>query len=162
MFITLITDCADDNALGRSTTRLSTLFSCPITTIGGNSDLEAAGNLIDALDAAGGQKGVILVNVAPRHKEAKKWPNGTPFGYFFYQETLVVASIDGLTLTLVKKFGLIDQINLMDIPTVVNTLAKNDVISKELAEHIIHTQFRSFEFLPRVAKWLIDGVQIPY
>ena len=97
MFVTLITDCKDDNALGRSTTRLSTLFDCNITTIGVNgwdADLEAAGNLIDMLDASEGKKGVILVNVAPRHKSGKKWPNGTPFGYFHYKDTLVVISVD--------------------------------------------------------------------
>lgn len=162
MFVTLITDCKDDNALGRSTTRLATFFECHITTVGVNSDLEASGNLIDVLDAAGGEKGVVLVNVAPRHQEAKKWPNGTPFGFFYYKETLVVASIDGLTLSLVKKLGLVDKINLMDIPEVVTTLADKKIISQELATHIIHTQFRSFEFLPRVAKWLTSKVPIPY
>ena len=118
MFVTLITDCKDDNALGRSTTRLSTLFECNITTIGVNgwdADLEAAGNLIDVLDASEGKKGVVLVNVAPRHRSGKKWPNGTPFAYFHYKETLVVTSIDGLTLSLVKKFNLVDRVNVMDI-----------------------------------------------
>ncbi len=161
MFVTLITDCQDDNALGRLTTRLSTLFNCHITTIGVGSDLEAAGNLIDTLDASIGEKGIVIVNVAPRHKEAKKWPNGTPFGYFFYKQTLVISSVDGLTLSLVKKFGLTDQIKLMDIPTIVSTLVENGAIIKDLAGHITHTQFRSFEFLPRVAKWLSDGTQIP-
>ena len=170
MFVTLITDCKDDNALGRSTTRLSALFpNTHITTMGVNSDLEAAGNLIDALDASEGKKGVLLVNVAPRHKTGKKWPNGTPFGYFYcgagasahYQKTLI-ASIDGLTLSLVKKFGLVEEIKLIDIPEVVTKLAQDKTITKELADRIIHTQFRSFEFLPRVAKWLSDDLFIPH
>ncbi len=163
MFVTLITDCKDDNALGRSTTRLAALFpGSHLTTMGVDSDLEAAGNLIDALDAAGGGKGVILVNVAPRQKEAKKWSNGTPFGFFYCQKTLVISSIDGLTLSLVKKLKIADQINLLDIPEVVNKLAEDGVITKVLADHIIHTQFRSFEFLPRVAKWLLGGLKIPH
>lgn len=164
MFVTLITDCKDDNALGRSTTRLSTLFECNITTIGVNgwdADLEAAGNLIDMLDASEGKKGVILVNVAPRHKSGKKWPNGTPFGYFHYKETLVVISVDGKTLSLVKKFGLIDHVKVMDIPTVMKSLYEQRIISEELVEHVMHTQFRSFEFLPRVAAWLTEGQEIP-
>jgi len=118
MFITVITDCQDDNAFGRQTTRLSQYFQYPITTVGVKNDLEAAGNLIDILDASEGSEGTVLVNVAPRHKEAKRWENGTPFGYFYYKNTLVISSIDGLTLSLVKKFSLVESINLMDIPTV--------------------------------------------
>ncbi len=164
MFVTLITDCKDDNALGRSTTRLSTLFECNVTTIGVNgwdADLEAAGNLIDMLDASAGKKGVILVNVAPRHKSGKKWPNGTPFGFFHYKETLVVISVDGLSLSLVKKLGIVNHINVMDIPTVMKYLKQQGIVSKDLVEHISHTQFRSFEFLPRVAAWLAEGIEIP-
>lgn len=164
MFVTLITDCKDDNALGRSLTRISTLFNCNITAVGVNgwdADLEAAGNLIDILDASEGKSGVIMVNVAPRHKSGKKWPNGTPFGYFYYKETLVVISVDGLTLSLVKKLGLVDQVYMLDIPTVVKSLQDGKVITKESANHIIHTQFRSFEFLPRVAAWILEGFDIP-
>lgn len=164
MFVTLITDCKDDNALGRSTTRLSTLFECNVTTIGVNgwdADLEAAGNLIDMLDASEGKKGVILVNVAPRHKSGKKWPNGTPFGYFHYKETLVVISVDGLTMSLVKKLGIVNHVNVMDIPTVMKYLKQQRIVAKDLVEHISHTQFRSFEFLPRVAAWLAEGIEIP-
>lgn len=164
MFAAIITDCKDDNALGRSTVRLSQYVNCPITTVGVNgwdADLEAAGNLIDLLDASEGKPGVIIVNVAPRHKSGKKWPNGTPFSYFHYKETLIVSSIDGLTLSLVKKFGLVDAVNIMDIPTVLKSLEQRGVITQELVDHISHTQFRSFEFLPRVAGWLLDGLEIP-
>ncbi len=164
MFAAIITDCKDDNALGRSQVRLSQYVSCPITTVGVNgwdADLEAAGNLIDLLDASEGKPGVILVNVAPRHKSGKKWPNGTPFAYFHYKETLVVISIDGQTLSLVKKFNLVNHVNLMDIPTVLKSLQERGVVSAELVDHIMHTQFRSFEFLPRVAGWLLDGLEIP-
>src|SRR5688572_12965729 len=98
MFVTIINDCKDENAFGRQATKAAALFGCSIVTVGVDSDIEAAGNLIDCLDAGEGKEGVILVNVAPRHGDAKKWPNGTPFGYFLYKETLVVTSIDGLTL----------------------------------------------------------------
>ncbi len=164
MFAAIITDCKDDNALGRSKVRLSQYIQCPITTVGVNgwdADLEAAGNLIDLLDASEGKPGVIIVNVAPRHNQGKKWPNGTPFCYFHHKETLVVSSIDGLTLSLIKKFGIIKEVNLMDIPTVLKSLENRRVINQELVDHISLTQFRSFEFLPRVAGWLLDGLEIP-
>jgi len=163
MFVTIINDCKDANTFGRQETRASILFGTHISSVGvdfGNT-LQAAGNLIDVLDASDGQEGVVLVNVAPRHGDGKRWPNGTPFGYFHYKKTLVVASISGYTLSLVKKLGLVNEIHVMDIPTVIKSVVQKEIISQATGEHIIHTQFRSYDFVPRVAKWLLDGVEIP-
>jgi len=151
MFITMITDCKDENARGRQLTRAGALFNFPASLVGVASDLEAAGNLIDVLDAAEGREGVVLVNVAPRNGAAKKWKNGTPFGYFWYEKTLVVASVDGLTLSLVKKLELADVIHVLDIPESVEELKAKGEITKGQMQQIIDTQFRSFEFLPRIA-----------
>lgn len=148
MFITVINDCACANARGRQETRLASLFSSPINFVGVSSDLEAAGNIIDALDAGEGREGIILANVAPRNNKAKKWPNGTPFCYFYYKKTLVVSSIDGLTLSLVKKFKLVEAVKVVDLA---KTVQKN--LPKQATE-IINTQFRSYEFLPKLAFWL--------
>lgn len=161
MFITIINDCRDENAMGRQATKAASLFACPVVTVGVGSDLEAAGNLIDVLDASEEKAGVVLVNVAPRHGDAKKWENGTPFGYFFFKETLVVSSIDGLTLSLIKKLKLVEKIKIFDIPVVLKYLKDQDIISDSDVEHISRTQFRSLEFLPRVAKWLKDGLDLP-
>lgn len=162
MFVTIINDCLDDNSFARQATKVAVLFGCPVNTVGVKSDLEAAGNLIDTLDAGEGKEGVILVNVAPRHGQAKKHSNGTPFGYFYYKQTLVIASIDGLTLSLVKKLKLVNEIRLLDIPDVCKWLEENSYINKAAFEHIIHTQFRSLEFLPRVAFWLKNSLDLPY
>jgi len=171
MFITLINDCFDENVKARLGTRVSALIGVTPTFVGVGGGLksdnskdpaeyESAGCLIDTLDAAGDEKGIILVNVANRHGKGKKWPNGTPFGYFYVRNTLVVSTIDGLTLSLIKKLQLVQIIHLFDIPTVMRQLTVNKVLEKEQAEHITNTQFRSFEFQPRVAKWLIDGKNI--
>lgn len=161
MFCTIINDCKDENAFGRQATRAAALLGCPVQTVGVKTDLEAAGNLIDMLDAAEGGKGVVLVNVAPRNGKAKKWPNGTPFGYFFHGETLIVTSIDGQTLSLVKKLGLVDTIHVFDIPTVMKNVAESGSLSAELANEISQTQFRSFQFTPRAAAWLLNGIDLP-
>ena len=73
MFVTIINDCKDSNTFGRQETRASLLFNTHIATVGVEYGvtLEAAGNLIDILDASEGAKGVILVNIAPRHPAAK-------------------------------------------------------------------------------------------
>lgn len=162
MFVTIITDCRDANTTGRQATRLATLFPQTQISMVGIADfveIEAAGNLIDMLDASEGKEGVILLNSAPRQK--KKWPNGTPFGYFWYKKTLVVATIDGLALSLVKKLGLASEILVTDIPTVTASLVKEGTITEELAYQLVHTQFRSFDYMPRLAKWVMDGLDIP-
>ena len=140
MFCAIINDCKDANAAGRQLARVTSLLGCPANVVGVGSDLEAAGNLMDILDAGEGKKGAVLVNVAPRNGKGKKWPNGTPFGYFWYKETLVVSSVDGLTLSLVKKLGVLKDFRVLETP----------------AEYVKY-QFRSFAFLPKAAKDLLEG-----
>jgi hypothetical protein len=167
MFVTIITDCSDTNAFGRQMTRASSLFGFSPIPVAITpefevpSDIEAGSHLIDMIDASRGSRGVILVNKAPRSGKAKKWKNGTPFGYFWYKETLVVSSIDGHALSLAKKFGLTDGINVFDIPTVMEFAKSQNLLEDWEADYVVNTQFRSFEFLPRVAKWVFDGVAVP-
>lgn len=149
MFCTIINDCKDANAAGRQVTRVASLLNCASSLIGVQNDLEAAGNLVDALDAGEGGRGVILVNVAPRNGpstssgQGKKWENGTPFGYFWYKDTLVVSSVDGLTLSLAKKIAIIQNFRVLETP-------------KEYAKN----QFRSFDFLPRAASVLLGKEEL--
>lgn len=158
MFISIITDCEDGNARIRQQTRYSVLFpGVPSSFAGVSSDLGAAGNLIDVLDAAGDEEGIIAVNVAPRHKSAKKWPNGTPFGYLWYKKILIVCTIDGEVLSLLKKFGLAGQVKVTDI----RTILKLGGYSPEAVEHAANSQFRSFDYLPRLAKIAWDKKDIP-
>ncbi len=168
MFVTIINDCRDGNAMNRQATRVASYFGAPVYTLGvtdfgseGNGEIEAAGNLIDTFDASGGEKGVILVNVAVRHGKGKKWPNGTPFGYFYYKQTLVIGTIDGYCFSLAKKFGLVENIKLMDIPTVMDEMIRQGHHDEEFRRLVVDSQFRSYEFIPRVAKWLMDGIEIP-
>ncbi len=51
MNITIINDCRDANAIGRQTARTSSLLNGPVSFIGVASDIQAAGNIIDILDA---------------------------------------------------------------------------------------------------------------
>lgn len=163
MFVTIINDCRDQNAMARQATRMGAYVNAPVSTVGVSSfdELEAAGDLIDMLDAGEGGEGIILVNVAPRHGKGKKWPNGTPFGYFYYKKTLVVSTIDGLSLSLVKKLQLTDTIKLLDLPTVIDAMIDLGQIDPNQREHLVKTQFRSYEFSPRVAKWLHEGIVLP-
>ena len=161
MIITIINDCRDANAVGRQSVRNTALFDRPTAFIGVQSDLEAAGNLIDALDAAEDKGGVVLVNVAPRNGKAKKWGNGTPFGYFWYRKTLVVASIDGYTLSLVKKLKVVNFVYVLDIPIALDVLIKNGKMSDASKNYIVNSQFRSYDFLPLISNYLMEHDDAP-
>jgi len=165
MFVTIINDCNSQNDFGRQATRIFRLFGrIPVITVsiefGGT--YAASGNLMDMLDASDGQKGSILVNAAPRHGLGKKWPNGTPFGYFYYKDTLIISTIDGYCLSLVKKLGLINRLYITDVPTVVDEMIKRKLLDPRLRGIIVKSQFRSFDYMPRLAKWLTDGVNVPH
>lgn len=161
--ITVINDCDSPNDKGRQMIRYISLFGMTPQFIGINnfSEIEAAGEIIDALDAQTDIPGIIAVNAAPRHGKAKKWPNGTPFGYLFVGKTLIVSSVDGVTLSLLKKFKLTDSINVTDIKTVLNSKEIINELDEKTRTRIINTQFRSFEYLPRLAKWLSEDKEIP-
>lgn len=163
MFVTIINDCTDGNTRGRQETRVMRLLAVPVSyvEIGNFSELEAAGNLIDILDATDGQEGAVLVNSAPRHGRGKKWPNGTPFGYFYFKKTLVITTVAEQTLSLAKKFGIIETYYLTDIPKVMKKMIEEGKIDEETARRIEKSQFRSFDYVPRLAKWLLDGVDVP-
>ncbi len=161
MFTTIINDCKDDNARGRQESRIASLHQTGLSFIGVQSDLEAAMQLIDVLDATEGRKGLVLVNVAPRGGHTRQWENGTPFGYFWYQETLVVASVDGFVLSAVKKLGLVTEVHLLDTHTGAAAMLEAGFISAEAASRIPTTQFRSFDFIPRAGVFLLQGGHLP-
>ncbi len=168
MFITVINDCRSPNEKGRQETRLHSLFGFSVSFVGVQSDfsvnatLEAAGNLIDVLDAAEDREGIILVNVAPRGEQGKDGHNGTAFCYFYFKKTLVISTVRGHSLSLVKKLGLVETVRLMDVATVCAYADQKELLSHELATYIPTTQFRSFDFVPRVAYWLHKGYEIPH
>ncbi len=152
MNITIINDCKDANAKNRQITRVSSLFNTSASFVGVDKDIEASGNLVDTLDALGDTEGVILVNIAPRNGKAKQWKNGTPFGYFWYKKVLCVSSIDGLTLSLIKKLHLVSSIKVLDIrESLAESGYDDDIIARA-----VNSQFRSYDFLPFVAKYIFE------
>lgn len=160
MNITIINDCKDVNAAGRQVTRAAALCDAPVSYIAVHNDIEAAGNLIDTLDALDGHKGIVLVNVAPRNGAAKKWKNGTPFGYFWCNNTLVVATIDGYTLSLIKKFGLAKDITVLEVADTLDQMIVQKQFSPEKRDTVVNTQFRSLNFSPHVAAFLWAGYEL--
>jgi len=154
MQITIINDCQDQNAKLRQVSRTGSYFkNASVDCFGVNSELEAAGFLLDAIDSFEGREGVILANVAPRNGSAHKWKNGTPFGYFWHKKTLIVTTIDGIILSLANKYDIIGKLYILEIKDVLDSIKKRE-LSDDVKSRIIASQFRSFDFLPRAAYWI--------
>jgi hypothetical protein len=49
----------------------------------------------------------------------------------------------------------------MDIPTVLTQLVSDGIVTQDMRDYITQTQFRSFDFVPRVPQWIAQGIQIP-
>lgn len=166
-----INDCHDENARVRLSARTAELIGETAGFAGTTSTLEAGGLLVDVLDALDGAvhgrtpherpDRVVLVNVAPRSGEAKRHENGTPFCYFRYRGILVVATVDGYTLSFIKKLGLVDSVRVLDTRATLGTLRVAGLLSSEEEARISHTQFRSYEFSPRVAAYLLEHAELP-
>lgn len=149
------TDCKDANALTRLEARLAVLFSgSTIHGVGIDTDSEAAGCILDTIDALRitGKKAVVIGNLAPRTD--KHYKNGAPF---------YVGHVDYVTLiatktcfALLAKLGLITTIYETDVETVCRAF-----LSEAEALRIANSQFRSFEYVPRLARWAYDQEKIP-
>jgi hypothetical protein len=164
--IIVISDCRDDNAKNRVLVRLASLFPGAATHfIGVNDDLDAGGNLIDVLDALDGQPGIIIVNAAPRGGDhSTRWRNGSPFGTVTIDGTIVVATLAGYTLSFAKKLGLpvsLNDVREFDLQQVLEAQLQSGRFERDEIDRVTRTQFRSFEFAPRLAKWLKSGRDLP-
>lgn len=157
-FVGVITDC-NDEAMVAMTARLASWLDCtaipPIGVEGEHQDLQASHHLVRMLDATCGRPGVFLVNAAPRDAaEQAGYENGAPFGYFFYGKTLVVSTMHGRTLSLVKKLGIATTIRVVSIADVLKVAVEHGELNAETALRVENTQFRGFEFGPRLVEWL--------
>lgn len=149
------TDCKDPNALTRLEARLTTLFeNSQIYGVGINSDIEASGCILDTLDALriGNKPAIIIGNLAPRSD--KHYKNGAPFYIGKVGKVIIVAT--QTCFTLLSKYKLIDTIYETDVETVCKKF-----LPKKEADRIANSQFRSFEYVPRLAKWVYEKKKIP-
>jgi len=153
MNVTIINDCRDDNAKNRQIARTASLLNCNVSFVGVKDDVEASGNIIDTFDALCDSEGIVIVNVAPRNGKSRQWENGTPFAYFWYKNILCLASVEGHTLSLVKKLGLVKSVRIFDIKQSLLEAGYSD----KIAEHAARSQFRSFDFLPRIAGYVFTN-----
>lgn len=136
---------------------LKTGIMAPITFVGVEHDFEAALNLIDQIDAIGEEPGGIVVNVAPRDGEAHTHGNGTMFACFQYKQIWIISTIGGLTLSLVKKLHLTESLFVIHAGDAIKRMAQNGFIPEQRVSEIVNSQFRSFDFAPRVLAYVLSG-----
>jgi len=155
--IVVINDCRDDNARVRLTTRLAALFpKMNIEFVGVNSHIEAAGNLVDVLDAALGKSALVLVNVAPRNGN-HRWKNGSPFGYVQVGNSHIFSTIEGYTLSLLARVVEPFTVRVFDTDETVRWFG----LHLWQQQIIAASQFRSFDFLPLLASGVLAGRRLP-
>ncbi len=168
----IITDCSDHNAQSRQQLRFASLFGATSSFLGLRKhapDLEAAGHLIDQLDILSRtpksitqSQSVIILNVAPRGQAVKKnYPNGSPFCYVKVNQTYIISTYEGRSLSLLKQFNLADQVQVLDIPTVTAAAIGWGELTFEQSAAINNSQFRSLEFAPLAAYWLTHSFDVP-
>lgn len=154
MQITIISDCKDDNARGRQQSRYQALLGDSNQVfIGASTDLQAQGELIDAIDARKGEPAIIVVNVAPRGNK-EKYPNGIPFCFHKLGDMVIIGTPNCFPLA--KKLGMFGKTFQTDILEVCSKF-----LPEAEAKRIAESQFRSFEYLPYLAKWIKEGKEIP-
>jgi hypothetical protein len=167
MFTTIITDCKSQNAKLRQITRFTAMGLGCVSAFGINSNLsadatvEAGANLIDALDASDGKRGLIFTNVAPRGKD-KETDNGSSFCYFWYKDTLVISTVEGYCLYFVNKFRLKEKVGLINTDELTDWAYKSGLINSHLNKYLKTTQFRSYDLVPKLAVWILKKYKVPF
>jgi hypothetical protein len=154
MQVTIISDCSDSNARSRQEIRYKALLgiNVGITFVGAETSLEASGCLIDAIDAYQDTAGIIVVNVAHRGNK-DIYPNGIPFCYSKVGNLNIVGTPNCFSLA--KKLGIIENTNETDVFTVCK-----EFLPEAEAQRIASSQFRSYEYLPYLVKWISEGKEI--
>lgn len=164
---TIITDCGDDNARARIQARIATLMGATpifIPILSTSPEIECAVQLVDSLDACNNTpisaavSKLVIANVAPR---LGSHDNGAPFCYFHVGNTLVVSTFSSYCLSLVRELAIADHIFLLDVVAVTEAAASGGLITSAHAHFIQNSQFRSLEFVPLVAFWLLTGQNVP-
>lgn len=149
-----ITDCGGSETQLRLNLRIKSLFPDAHVEHAHILNLvEASGHIIGALQAVKGEPCIVLANVAPRG-DKKKHKNGTPFCFQYVGDSLIVGTPDSFCL--LKKLRIISHVHETDVLTVCEKF-----LSKREAREIANSQFRSYEYLPFLAKWLWEGKDVP-
>ncbi len=159
--VRVISDCRDGNARMRYEDRFNAILpGAHVKVRRVRNDLQAAGNLVDAIQARRWRHGVIVLNVAPRN-EAQERPadwNGSPFGYVRVDSVDIFGTVEGDGFTLLQKvLGRRLELEVFEAAEVVKHLDVDEDTRREMVE----SQFRSCEFVPDLMAVVLSGKPLP-
>lgn len=150
--IIVINDVCDENGRAKQQARCHSLLGQVPVFVGVRDDIEASGEIIDQFANLKGAPGLIIAQSAPRTTETNK-TNGTGFCYFWHEDTLFITSVKGRILSLVKKLGLVANVNLIKSDEAIDQVG---VVNER------DSQFRSLEWLYAFAQHLLSGQDLPH
>lgn len=162
----VITDCHCANAVLRQFMVWQNFAgTAPPAVISITGDIDGAGMLVDALVEARREPWVIFCQSSPRDTSSADSDNGSPFAYFWYENTLVIASVAGRMLSLAKELGFIDRgssVQVMDVSEVVDHMVYElKMFDGVEGRQIKHSQFRSLKFAPQAVGWILGNIKFP-
>lgn len=157
--IIFFTDCSDSNAIARVSAHLVARNpNYQTQVLGINSCPEAALNIENILEVwrkANSTGNVVVGNIAPRTE--KQWQNGAPFCYCWISGNLVVATPACFSILIKQDLIPGGFIYETDVEIVCSKF-----LSKQEAEEISKTQFRSLWYVPLLIQWILQGKEIPF
>lgn len=156
MKINIFTDCIDPEAASRQVSRYEAFFpEANAHCYGVRTDIEMAGCILGQIDAmrVADEPAIIVGNIAPR--EDRRYENGAPFCFTWIGKILIVGTPPA--------FGLCQKFNLLkeSVYQTNTTEVCNHFLSGEEELLASKTQFRSFEYVPRLVKWIMEGRHVP-
>ncbi|MCC6323281.1 hypothetical protein IT400_00640 [Candidatus Nomurabacteria bacterium] len=167
--IYVISDCADPEA--QLCYDASFAHEFPIANVkcyGITHPLQAGGFALRPIDLHKGDPAIVFVNYAPRRDKDRKegYLNGRPFGYFFIDKTLVIASDEPEIWSMFKlvslPLGVVRKIECEKIPGMPTTQFRSGLIIPKVAKMILFGNLDCQIFEPKVVDvknkiWHIDN-----
>lgn len=141
--IAIVSDCGGQ-AMSRMTTRFHALHTDAVCIpYESRSLLEAAGNIVDAIDALNGRPGAVVCNSAPRRDT--RGTNGSAIVYFHIGNATIVSTVGVL--------GLLKQL----VPEMTARAVDVDNFMRNLGAERDTFNFRGLEVIPWILRCLRDG-----
>lgn len=141
--IAIVSDCGGQ-AMSRMMTRYMAIHPDAVCVpYESRSLLEAAGNIVDAIDALNGRAGAIVCNSAPRRDT--RGTNGSAIVYLQLGQTTIVSTVGAL--------GLLKQL----MPEMTARAVDVDAFMSDLGAERDTFNFRGLEVIPWILRRLRDG-----
>lgn len=148
------TDCIDGNARKRQKLRLGSLlpnYDVKFFKLNKKNRIPTLTGAVDMMDAVrlGKERNLFVFNHAPRTNT--KYKNGEPFYFAYLGPSIIIGTISSFCM--LKHLGVLGEVFFLPINEVCSKYVEYD----DEVERIYSSQFRSYEYIPYLAKFLVEG-----